>query len=628
MLQLIRDRAQGIVVWTIVGLIIVTFALFGLGSYLSGSATVNVATIDGTEISQTEFLRAYQNYQQRLQQMLGKNYRADLFDEAVLKQEVLNGLVTRQVLTQSIDDSGFNASPKQVLEKIQAIGAFKDETGEFSNKQYKRTLALQGLNSTLFEQQIERDIADENLQAGLISSAFVTEKQLNNYLRLQGQTRDIDYIQVKQDAFQKTVAVSGDEIKQYYEANLPSYTTEELVSIEYIELDINQQAKSISVSDDDVEAYYQQNRKQYQSKPEQRKASHILVEDEATAKDLLAKVKAGESFAELAKVHSKDPGSAKQGGDLGFFGKGVMDKAFEESVFTLNKGDVSEPVKSTFGYHLIKLVDIKEGEIKPLKDVRNDIVKSIQLQNVEQQYYADVDKLNNLSYETPDSLAPVADALALKVKTTSLFGRRGGPGILANPKVVNASFTKEVLNQGRNSELLELSDTHVVVLRIKDHKPSAPRAISEVGNIIRTQLTAKKASEEAMKAANEINSKLQAGDSVETVIKANSAATLNKVGFVARKPQKEEKQLNSQVRQAAFSMAKPSAKATTKLVALNTGDYAIVLLNAVQDAIKPSDANNQAMESAYMNAGYNSYIEYLKEQADIKIFAENIQSKQ
>lgn len=629
MLQLIRDRAQGIVVWTIVGLIIITFALFGLGSYLSGSAKVNVATINGTEISQTEFLRAYQNYQQRLQQMFGKNYRADLFNEAVLKQEVLNGLVTREVLSQSLDETGFTASPEQILEKLHAISAFKDASGKFSSEQYKRALKLQGMNSAMFEQQVARDIADEHLHTGLVSSSFVTDKQLNDFARLQGQQRDIDFIKIDHNEFKKSVSVSEEEIKKYYDANISEFTTEEKVSIEYVELDIKETAKRFDVSDEEIKAYYQQNLKQYESKPEQRRASHILVMDEATAKDLLEKIRAGESFAELAKAHSKDPGSAKQGGDLGFFGRGVMDKAFEESVFSLNKGEVSEPVKSSFGFHLIKLVDIKPGEVKPLKDVRDSIKHTLQVQKAEQQYYADVDKLNNMSYETPDSLAPTAESLGLEVKQTGLFSHRGGQGILANPKVITAAFNKEVLSQGRNSELIELSDTHVMVLRLKDHMPSAPLPVKDVSALIKSKLVTKKAADEAGKVAAEILNKLSSGEQADNVANSVSSASLIKVGFIGRTATKDGNKVNNLVRQAAFTMARPvDGKPVTKQVDIEAGNKAIIILKQIKDGDTATDADKQQLAGAYRNIAYESYVEYLKGQADIKVYTENIQSKQ
>lgn len=636
MLQLIRDRAQGLVVWVIVGLIIITFALFGLSSYLSGNAKVNVASVNDVEISQTEFLRAYQNYQERLKQMFGKNYKPEMFNENVIKQQVLDGMVTREVLTQALSSAGFTASAEQVLSKITSISSFHDETGKFSTKQYKRALALQGMNSVMFEQDVKRDIADEHLFTGLVGSTFTTPAQVSDFARLYGQKRNIEYLQISHNEFIKSSAITDDEVKKYYEENSAEFTTPEMVSIDYLELDIKQAAKQVNIEDAVIKQHYEQNISQYESVEEQRKASHILItvdsktDDAAaskTAAQLLARIKQGESFEALAKEFSKDPGSASKGGDLGFFAKGVMDKAFEESVFAMKKGQISEPVKSAFGYHLIKLTGIKAGEVAPFNDVKDKIKSELQLQQAEQQFYTDVDKLNNLSYETPDSLQPAADALGLKIKQSSLFTRQGGKEILANPKVISAAFSRDVLSKGKNSEMIELSETHVIVLRNKQHKPAAPLELAKVKDRIVNNLKKDKAVAIANELAKDILAKINAGSVAESIAKTNKAIEMHKPGLMARIPSKDDK-VNPAIRQAAFSMVKPSAKASVKQVPLRNGDQAIVIIDKVVDGEAVDKTEQDKLLSAYGNAGYDSYIEYLKSKADIKIYTENINSQQ
>ena len=633
MLQLIRDRAQGLVVWTIVGLIIITFALFGLSSYLSGTAKVNVASINDVDISQTEFLRAYQNYQERLKQMLGKSYNPAMFNEKVVKQQVLDGLVTREVLTQALDASGFTASKEQILSKIMSIDSFKDETGKFSNKQYKRTLALQGLNSAMFEQRIAQDIADEQLYSGLMRSVFVTPTELDNYAKLQGQMREIEYLQISHQEFIKSAVVTDSEVEKYYSENSAEFTTPEMVSVEYIELDINEAANQVSIDDAAVRQHYDQNIGQYESTPEQRKASHILITidsktDEATAKktadELLVKIRNGESFAELAKASSKDPGSASKGGDLGFFGKGVMDKAFEDTVFNMKKGDVSEPVKSAFGYHIIKLTDIKAGKITSFKEVKDKIKKELQLQKAEQQFYADIDTLNNLTYETPDSLQPAADALGLKIKQSRLFTRQNASGILANPKIISAAFSKEVLTQGRNSEMIELRETHLLVLRNKEHNPSAPLALEQVKSRIMAILQREKAINQADELAKTILEKLSDGDKPELMALKDKAVKLHKPGLIGRKPDKEDDTISMDIRQAVFRMPKPVDKASIEQVSLMNGDQAVIIFTRAVDGKSTEKTDQQKLLTMYGNAGYENYIAYLKSKADIKLYTENI----
>ncbi|MEJ2140780.1 MAG: SurA N-terminal domain-containing protein [Gammaproteobacteria bacterium] len=637
MLQQIRDRAQGLIVWTIVGLIIITFALFGLSSYMSGSAKVNVATVNDVDISQTEFLRAYQNYQQRLQQMLGKNYNPAMFNEDVVKQQVLDGLITREVLTQTLNESGFGASHEQILAKIQSIDSFFDENGKFSAKQYKRVLALQGMNSAMFEKRISQDIADEHLYAGLVRSAFVTPKQIETNTKLQGQKRDVNYILVSHQLFMDSVKISDVDIEKYYADNKSNFMTPEMVSVEYLELDINESAREFEVSDDEIRQQYDQNIKQYEAEPEQRKASHILIAindktDEATAKTEIEKVKSrldkGEDFAAVAKEVSQDPGSAKQGGDLGFFGRGVMDKAFEETAVSLKKGEISQPVKSAFGFHIIKVTDIKSGKVTPFKDVKAKIKKELQIQKAEQKFYTDIDTLNNLTYESPDSLQPAADALGLTVKQSSMFTRRGGQGIFQNTKVVNAAFSDEVLVNGRNSELVELSDTHVVVVRKKEHKPSDVMALDKVRSRIENTLKREQAIEKASQLAKEMAGKLGSGEKPESLVKSVKAASFVKAGLIGRKPGKEDAKVRSDIRQAAFKMPKPKDIPVNKQVALNNGDQAVVMLNKVIDGTETPKNSQQQLAAVYGNTSYDDFVKYLREQADIKLYPENIKAQQ
>lgn len=637
MLQLIRDRAQGLVVWTIVGLIIITFALFGLSSYLSGSAKVNVATVNDVEISQTEFLRAYQNYQQRLQQMLGKNYNPAMFNDDVVKQQVLDGLITREVLTQTLDKSGFGASPDQIITKIRSIDSFYDENGKFSAEQYKRVLSLQGMNSTMFEQRVSQDIADEQLYAGLMRSAFVTPKQVDTYSKLQNQKREIGYILVSHQAFMKSLKVSNEDIEKYYADNKTQFMTPEMVSVEYVELNINDAAKEYEISESEMRQHYDENIKQYESEPEQRKASHILIAindktDEATAKAEIEKVRArldkGEDFTVVAKEVSQDPGSASQGGDLGFFGHGVMDKAFEESVFSLKKGEISKPVKSAFGYHIIKVTGIKAGKVTAFKDVKEKIKKDLQLQKAEQKFYTDVDTLNNLTYETPDSLLPAADALGLTVKQSKLFTKRGGQGVLQNPKVVNAAFSEEVLTNGRNSELIELRDTHLIVLRNKEHKPSDVMPLDQVSSRIENNLKREQAITNATELAKTLMDKLQAGEKPEAVAKSDKAASFINAGLIGRKPGKEDAKVRMDIRQAAFRMAKPKDKPVNKQVVLNNGDQAIVVLSKVTPGTEAEKNSQQQLTAVYGNASYDGYIKYLREKADITLYPDNIKAQQ
>ena len=458
MLQAIRNNAQGVFVWIVVGLIVVSFALFGLGSYLSGASKVVAASVNDIEISSTALTRAYQNYQERLRSMFGDQYRPEMFNTARVKNEVLQGLITQEVMNQMIFEQGYFASSEQVFEKIKKYEAFQ-EGGVFSAKRYKEVLSLQSINGEAFENDLSRDIASQQIRTAISASAFLTEKEKKTLAALENQKRQVGYFDVAVAPYRKSIKVSDADIQSHYEKNGQLYLTDEKVQIEYVELNMDNVAALQEVTDDVAMQHYE-------SSPE-----NYMAGDDAAAKKLLTglrkQVQQGKKFAVLAKEYSQDKGSAKQGGDLGYLTRGV-DEQFDKVVFSLKQGEVSQVIKSKQGFQLIQLDDIREGDpeerkvrhilikaetkLKPFSEVKVAIKKELQYQQAGKVFFDDADQMNNLSYETPDSLEPVAEALGLKVQTSALMTRRGGAGLLANPKILSAAFSDDVLKQGRNSE--------------------------------------------------------------------------------------------------------------------------------------------------------------------------------
>jgi peptidyl-prolyl cis-trans isomerase D len=630
MLQSIRDRAQGIIVWTIVGLIIITFALFGLSSYLSGTAKAVVATVNGVEISETELLREYQNAQQRLQQMLGANYRADLFNEQIMKEQVLEGLIQRELINQQLDAENYHVAPQQVVATLQQMPAFQDTNGQFSAENYRRVLSLQGIPAEVFEMQLARDIANEHLRNGIVRSTFVTEAEGQRYQSLQEQQRKIGYLRIPQQRYFEQITVSDAEINGFYEQHADEFKTPEEVSVDYVELNLAELAKQFDISDAEVRDYYDQHQENYVSQQEQRKVRHILVKVDADIDDqaarkkiesLATRVQNGEAFEAIAKAESQDPGSASQGGDLGFISLGIMDKAFEQAAFQLAKNQLSQPIRTRFGYHLIEVTEIKPVELKPFDEVKAQIRKDLQTQQAEQRFYEEVDKLNNLSYEIPDSLIPVAEQLGLEVKQSPLFTTSGGEGLFSNDRIVSAAFSEEVLQQNRNSDLLEISDTHVVVLHLREHKAASQRPLDEVRQIIAGRIKQQQAREMADQDAKTALSRLAAAEAPEKV----AAAYLQKwqdAGFIKRQASETDK-LNEQIREAAFSLPRPKGNQPelTSLI-LPGGDAVVVALYTIQDGEPVTDTEAlQAVEQQLANMSgqieYSAFLAYLKSKADI-----------
>lgn len=624
MLQAIRNNAQGVFVWIVVGLIVVSFALFGLGSYLSGASKVVVASINGTEISGTALTRAYQNYQERLRKMFGDQYRPEMFGTARIKREVLQGLITQEVMNQMLHEQGYLASSEQVFDKIKKYEAFQ-EAGVFSAKRYKDVLSLQGMNGEAFENDLSRDIASQQIRGAITTSAFLTEKEKKTFATLQNQKREIGYFDIPVKPYRKSINISDDDIKSYYEKNSQLYLTTEKVLLEYLELNMDDVAALQEVTDEMV-------KQRYESSPE----NYMANDDVAARKKITAlrkQIQQGADFDALAKEHSQDKGSAKQGGVLGYVTRGV-DEKFDNIVFALKKGELSKVIESKAGFQLIQLDDIRTGDpeerkvrhilIKPEKklksfvDVKVAIKKELQYQLAGKVFFDDADQMNNLSYETPDSLEPVADALGLKVKTSTLMTRRGGTGLFANPKILTAAFSNEVLKEGRNSELLELSDTQLVVLRIKDHQPASVQALDKVKSRIKSSLLEKQAGIKAEEVTTDILARLQNKETVESIQQRYSEIKWNKTGWIKRKADKKSK-LPAQLQQHAFAMPKPVASQTSwDKTRLQSGSQAVIGLFKVENGEEGSSDDTRIVQ-VLGNAAYDSFVEHLKSQADISI---------
>lgn len=624
MLQAIRNNAQGVFVWIVVGLIVVSFALFGLGSYLSGASKVVAASVNGVDISSTALTRAYQNYQERMRQQFGEQFRPEMFGVTRIKTNVLQGLITQEVMNQMFYEQGYMASPEQVLNKIKQYDAFK-EAGTFSATMYKEVLSAQRMNEEAFENDLSRDIAAQQLRSAITASAFLTEKEQKVLAALQNQKREIGYFDIPVKSYRDLVKVSDDEIKSYYEKNSQLFLTAEKIQLEYIELNMDAIAAAQEVTDDMVKQRYERSPENYRG------------DDSATAKKkiiaLRKQIQQGTDFAVLAKKHSQDKGSAKQGGDLGYLTRGGGE-AFDKVVFALKKGEVSQVIKSKAGFQIIQLDDIRAGDpeerkvrhilIKPERklkafvDVKVAIKKELQYELAGKVFFDDSDQMNNLSYETPDSLEPVAEGLGIKVKTSTLMTRRGGTGLFANPKILSAAFSDEVLKEGRNSEMLEISDTHLVVLRIKEHQVASVQALDKVKVRIKDNLLQEYAGKKAQEVTSDILARLQKNESIESVAKRYPETTWNKTGWIKRKAELKSK-LSTSIRQHVFAMPKPTAAKTSwDKITLPTGSQAVIALFKVEETDK-GEADSERVVQIMGNTDYDSFVQYLKSQADISI---------
>ena len=470
MLQNIRDRSTGWISKAIIGLIAVLLSFTGFEAIIrSASNSNNAAKVNGEEITLPELAQAKNLQNRRLTQQFGQDFDTSLFDDKLLTEMALKNLISRKLLLQGAQGSGFAASQASIDAFLLNAPEFQ-ENGQFSAARYDQMLAQMGYGRLQFRQMLEQDMLLEQLQLGITASAFVTDKDVKAFAQLESQTRDFATLELQPDFGQ--ISVTDEEVADFYQANLLSFMTPEKVAIEYVELSKNQLADRVEVSDEELQESYQQ---AVANLSEQRRAAHILFEVSAEQDELQALEKAkeaaqrlaqGESFAVLAKELSADIGSAEQGGDLGFAGLGIYESPFEEALFALSTDEVSEPVRTEYGWHLIKLTGVQAADALTFAEMKEGLLRDLRMDKVEQLFVELVQDLENLAYEAADLQQP-AQELGLEIKHSSAFTREGGEGILANRSVIEAAFSPLVLEEGANSLLLEQDDETIIVMRAK-----------------------------------------------------------------------------------------------------------------------------------------------------------------
>ncbi|VAW67397.1 hypothetical protein MNBD_GAMMA09-2732 [hydrothermal vent metagenome] len=625
MLQSIHDKAKGVLGIFIVVLIGLTFALFGINDYLTGATEKFAARVDGVEISQSEFEQGMTRQRQRLEEMFqGKVPDSPIFQQR-MKEQVLEQLITQRVLKKAISDEGYRVSNQMLAQKIKNMEAFQQD-GSFDAVAYQAIIQGQGMAIKEFENLYRSDLGVQQFQDGILRSSVVGPGELNILYQIQQQSRDISYLQFDDSQYEADTAVTEDQIRDYFEANKARFMSPEMVSISYVELKSDDLMKDIVVDDAAIKELYDNYVSSIKAK-EQRKARHILInvsadaDDEtrsskkATAEGLLKRINAGESFEALAKASSDDPGSSDKGGDLGWINKGGMTPEFEASLFKLKKGETSKIVESEYGYHIIHLDDIKSGNIDSFELKKSELIKQHQAQAIEDRFYEKSELMATIAYENDQSLQDVADALGTEIKTLPAFSRFQGTGIATNDKVRQAAFDSAVINEGRNSEIIEIDRKHAVVLRLDVHTDAKPKALEEVKAQITAALKAQGAREKAQAAALAALVLLEQGKAIDAE-EVKSTASLVKVGSVKR----DNKTLNQQVLQAAFTMVKPKGKPVYKVLELATG-AAVLELKSVSAPAPASDEQLQVLSRQFQNEQANRDMEavlsYLKSKAEI-----------
>ena len=511
LIQRLRDGTQGVIAKVIVGLIILVFGLFGFGSITTFLAPpAEVASVNGAPITQREMEVAVERNRRMI--LADEEASPADIDEDRLRADVLNSLISRLLLTQQVDQLGLHYGDAAIDAEIVATPAFQLE-GRFDAEQFKLALSSAGYTPMMYRDELRVSSRIQQLVAGIADSQFVTQDEVRRLDRLRLQTRDLAYLHLDVEALLAEVEASDGEVEAHYQQNLGQFVTEESLAIEYLELLRDDLAADLQVTEADLLAQYEDTKQDY-AVEEARRISHILVAaaegagQEAAA--LRERLLAGEDFATLAEAHSDDPGSAEQGGDLGFNTRGAFVPEFEAAAFSLPVGQVSEPVQTEFGHHLIKVTEIEEGSTPSLDEIREEVEAAYRNSLADEDFLNLSAQLGDLLFESSDLALPAAEA-GLEVKAASGFKRTGNEGVLADPQVISAAFSDYVLKDGNNSDIIELSDIHHLALRVVSHSPAEQRALDEVREEAKEQLLRQKAIEESAKRAAAILSDLRDG---------------------------------------------------------------------------------------------------------------------
>ena len=627
MLDAIRKHTTGWMAKAILALITVPFALFGIDSYLNqAGSNVAVAKVNGDKISVQEYGNAIETVRNRMQ--ADGKVDAAMLDSPQLKQSVLDGLITRRLVNAEINKSNFKISDEQLSQHILAMPEFQDG-GKFSEEIYQKTLAQNKLTATKFENEQRNNLLTQQARDGLAALVFVPKSIAAQTLQFAHQQREVSAAEIKTAQYLSQVKVTPEQIKAYYDLHKDKFVVPEQVKLEFALLSAAGLVAQMKVNDAEVKEFYDANTAKFQN-DEQRHASHILIgigggtsKDKAAAKEkaagILAELKKNPKlFAELAKKYSQDPSGAK-GGDLGTFGRGAMVKPFDDAVFSMKVGQISDLVESEFGYHIIRLDGIS-GQNTSFDSLKLQIKGELSWQKAQAKYAELADDFSNTVYEQSGSLKPAADKFGLQLQTSGWLSRDDGAKFFKNEKLMNAAFSDAALKEKRNTEAIEISPNNMVSARVIDHKDSAPRSFDEVKGGIEAVLKL----EQAVKLATDKGiadlAKLKAGD-------AGKDLEWIPPVMVDRK---NAQGLTDIVMNQVFKMDASKLPAYAGFVN-GKSSYTIVKILSVSDALAKDDEAKKTAEAelqAAVAAEYvSAYGESLKAKSDVVVNRKLLETK-
>lgn len=633
MLQAIRDRVTGIVAIFVLGLLAVPFLFFGMESYMRAVPQDAVAVVGDDEISTSEFQTEFARHRADLRQRMGDDYDDIATNQPTYRREFLESMIDELLLRQHTDNIGLVVSDRAIADILRDVPQFQVD-GRFSPEAYRMALSGAGQTPRSFERDLREDMLSRMVTGALADSVVVTQSEIDRHISLQNQTRQLALVEVPAARFHDEIEITDADIESYYQNNLDAFTLEEQVSVAYVELLAEDLLTDATLEEAELRRRYEAARQRYLT-PEARRASHILIETGADrdataarqlAEELIERLAEGEDFADLAAEYSDDVASREMGGDLGWIEPEDMVEDFEDTLYALEEpGDLSAPVETRFGVHVIRLDEIRPPEGMSFEEAREEILDEYVERQREDLYIEMSERMVDLVFADDSSLEPLADELDLEIRYTEPFTRAGGEGVAADSQVVEAAFSDLVLLDGAVSDPIELDRNHMIALKVHEHFPAEPRPLEEVADEIRQRILDERAAEMAGDLARAIAEAAGSdGSELESAAETGDLQVeeLESVG-------RNDFQHGPDFIQQLFRLPDPGE--TPKVHVLpRQGGYAVVRLESVRSGDPAAASDNernmarQQIQFSRMGHEISGLIEWLREDTRIRVVEERL----
>ncbi|MGR6873849.1 SurA N-terminal domain-containing protein [Pseudomonas sp. HK3] len=609
MLQAIRDGSKGVAAKIIVGLIILTFALFGIESIVAlGGGEDAPAEVNGEEITEYQVQQMVEMQKRRFQAQFGENFDPSMIKDEMLRESAVESLINETLFKQAATKSGVYFSDAAIDQIILQSPEFQ-VGGQFNRDSYDLALRSAGFTRSTYRELLRTSLSTQQAQNAWQGTSFATPFEAKLAAKLESQERNFSYVEFLLADAKKSIQVSDDDIAKHYEENTAQFMTQDKVSINYVELKRDSLAKNVSIDEDEVAERYSEMEAQAASKKEFRAAHILLLSNDEAAQKIMTEIKgklaSGQSFEELAKEYSEDDTSKFAGGDLGFATDEIYEDAFAQTLTSLEKEQVSEVVETRDGLHLIKLLDVRQPEVASFAELKDSIATSLRQEAVQVEYLEALETLKDEAFSSNSIDAP-AQSLGLTVKSEGPFSEAGGKGVAANREVVMAAFSDVVLNEGTNSEVIELNDGHAVVVHLNEFIESTAKPLADVSAQIKEQLTNRKATEQVEEQAKQALANANAGEFTGSWVSVNNKT-------------RQFTGVDAKVVTAAFALPFNEDKPSFELVSTSGGNQVLLRLDSIKRDVEvaQSDDELQKVSRAKSYNEYKAFYQYQLDSADI-----------